>query len=58
MDTPLQRKRSAGRTFYTTVLLLSVLATISLLNKGRAGDVEPSHQLAGRSLEKRDEEVR
>jgi hypothetical protein len=57
MNAQLKRKRPAGRIFYTTVLLLSVLATISFLNN-RRGDAEAPGELAGRSLEKRDEEVR
>jgi hypothetical protein len=56
MNATTKPRRPPGRTFYTTVLALSILATLSSLNH-RRGDVEPLRQLAGRSLVSRDEEV-
>lgn len=50
-------KRPAGRTFYTTVLALSVLAALSFLSHRGEGDGS-SNRLVGRSLVRRDEEVR
>ncbi len=57
MNAPTKSRRPAGRTFYTTVLALSILAALSFLTNRRA-DAEPSGQLVGRSLARRDEEVR
>ena len=57
MTAPPKRKRPAGRTFYTTVLALSILAALSSFNNRRE-DVQSSDQLTGRSLVRRDEEVR
>jgi hypothetical protein len=56
MNAPTKRSRPAGRTFYTTVLALSILATLSFLNRQRGGLDSP--QLVGRSLTRRDQEVR
>lgn len=56
MNAITKRRRPAGRTFYTTILALSILVTLSSLNH-RRGDVEPLRQLGGRSLVSRDEEV-
>lgn len=57
MTAPAKRIRPVGRTFYTTILVLSILATLSLFNSQHE-DVHSSDQLTGRSVVRRDEEVR
>lgn len=58
MIAPQKDRRSAGRSFFTAVLVLSGIAALSLLNH-RRGNVVPSHQPSGGAvLLRRDEEVR
>lgn len=57
MITPQKHRRPAGRTFYTAILALSVIAVLSLLDPRRQ-NVEPAHHLIGKSvLVRQDEEV-
>jgi hypothetical protein len=57
MNAPMKRKRPAGRTFFTTVIALCILAALSFSTLPRQA-AQDSRQLAARSLlDRRDEEV-